>query len=312
MLYLEPRKRNLKKILAVVTLLILGNLLSVSQIHAETISPSFTEEILVSGETIDKTVTITNDNNYDLFLTPTLYKYYPQTETISQLQPFEELVRITTDYIEIPSNSEKEINFQLVAPQALDPGTYYNLIVFTQSEQNLADSVIGASGSISHLVRIHIKQDSNSDIITNDWDSSLEVISRGIPFIKPSILKVTIFNNSPYTLTPKGEIQVVKRGGNKEPEYIKVNTDRKKVFPDQTFEHEYEVQNWYLEDIIFGKTAYIKLENGIDNNIQTQEIKIPSFTNEFLYIIASITVIILLATSIKEGASVIPEPEFSE
>jgi len=223
------------------------------------------------------------------------------------------LVRITTDYIEIPANSEREINFQLVAPQALDPGTYYNLIVFTQSGKNIEkDFVIGALGAISHLVKIDIIKDSTSEIVTDDWDINFEVISRGIPFFKPSILKVTIFNNSPYTLTPKGEIQIVKRGGNKEPEYIKVNTDRKNVFPEQTFEHEYEVQNWYLEDIFFGKTAYIRLENGLDENFQTEEIKIQSFTNEFLYIIASITVIILLATSIKEGSAVIPEQEFSE
>lgn len=304
-------KRKQKKILIIPILVALGSFLFLSNIYAETISPSFTEDILSSGNTSNHTLTITNENNYDLFLTPTLYKYYPQSEYILDLQPFEEIVRITNDYIEIPSNSEKEIDFQIVAPEALKPGTYYNLIAFTKSSQSSKDGgMIGTSGVISHLVRLHITDDPDLLRVTDDYDVNLEVVSRGIPFIKPSIIKLTLFNNSNFTLTPKGEIQIVKRSGDKEPEYIKVNIDRARVFPEQTFEKEYEVQNWYIEDIFLGKTAYLKLENGLDKNVHTDEVQIPSFMNEFLYIVASITVIILLATSIKSDA--IPEPEFSE
>jgi hypothetical protein len=305
------RKRTEKKILLITILVALGSFIFLSKTYAETISPSFTEEILTSGDISNHTVTITNEYAYDLFLTPTLYKYYPQSEYIVDLQPFEEIVRITNDYIEIPSNSEKEIDFQIIAPEALELGTYYNLITFTQSTQSTdEDGMIGTSGAISHLVRLHITDDPDLVRVTDDYNINLEVVSRGIPFIKPSIIKLTLFNNSNFTLTPKGEIQIVKRGGDKEPEYIKVNTDRERVFPEQTFEKEYEVQNWYVEDIFFGKTAYLKLENGLDKNIRSNEVEIPGFTNEFLYIIASITVIILLATSIKSDA--IPEPEFSE
>ena len=170
--------------------------------------------------------------------------------------------------------------------------------------------MIGTSGAISHLVRLHITDDPNLIKVTDDYNINLEVVSRGIPFIKPSIIKLTVFNNSQFTLIPKGEIQIVKRSKDKEPEYIKVNTERERVFPEQTFEKEYEVQNWYLEDVLFAKTVYLKLENGLDKNIRANEVQIPSFTNEFLYIIASITVLILLATSIKKDTR--PEPEFSE
>ena len=267
--------------------------------------------MLIYGASSNHQVTITNDKEYDIFLTPTLYKYYPQTEFILNLEPFEEIVRITNDYITIPSNSQKDINFQIIAPENLDLGTFYNLIVFTQSNQSQdQQSTIGASGSLSHLVRLHITQKSEQDIVTENWDVNLEVVNRGIPFFRASTIKVTVFNNSKYTLTPKGEIQVVKRRGNKEPEYIKVNMDRKRLFPEQTFEQEYEVTSWYLEDIFFGKTAYLKIENGLDKNVLSEEIKIAGFTNEFLYILGTITVVIILAFSIKKDTK--PEPEFSE
>jgi hypothetical protein len=131
---------------------------------------------------------------------------------------------------------------------------------------------------------------------------NIEVVSRGIPFIKPAILKLTFYNNSTYTLIPLGEIQVVKKSGDKEPEYIKVNIDRTSVYPEQSFEKEFEVKNWYLEDILSGKTAYIQIKNGIDDTVINSEIEIPGFLNEFLYILGVSTILILLVQSIKKDS----------
>ncbi len=289
----------------------LASFLFSSEIFAESISPFYTEDILVSGSNENYSLTIENENDYDLFLTPKVYKYYPKSEYISELEPFEEFVKIDTDYIEIPSNGEKEINFQIVAPQSLEPGTYYNLIVFQQTGQTVEENErIGASGAISHLVKLHLTDD-NSDKITEEYDVSLEVKDRGIPFIKPTKLKLTFFNNSPYTLIPQGEIEVVKRSSNQQPEYIKVNLERARVYPNDIAEFEYEVNNWYIEDIFFGKKAYIQIGNGIDEESMRKEIGIPSFRNEFLYILATITITILLASSMQ-GGDTKPEPEYAE
>jgi hypothetical protein len=290
--------------------LVLASFLFVSETFAESISPFYTEDKLISGSNKNYSLTLTNENDSDLFVTPKVYKYYPKSEYISELEPFEEFVKIGNDYIEIPSGSKKEINFQIVAPQSLEPGTYYNLIVFQQTGQTVEEEKkIGASGAISHLVKLHLLAD-NTDRVTDEYDVSLEVTDRGIPFLKPSKLKLTFFNNSPYTLIPKGEIQVVKRGGNKPPEYIKVNLDRVRAYPKDTVEFEYEVNNWYIEDIFFGKTAYIQIGNGIDDGVIGKEILIGGFRNEFLYILATMTVIILLATSLKGDTK--PEPEYAE
>jgi hypothetical protein len=139
----------------------------------------------------------------------------------------------------------------------------------------------------------------------------MQVTSRGIPFYKPARVKILIFNNSQYTLIPKGELQIVKNRQDKEPEYIKVNMDRIRVYPKDSIELEYKIDKWYLEDIIFGKTAYLKLSNGLDNTVINTQVKIPGYRNELLYILATITVIILLARSIK-GNDTKPEPEYAE
>ena len=128
---------------------------------------------------------------------------------------------------------------------------------------------------------------------------NIQVVRKSIPFLKPAVLKVSFFNNSQYTLIPKGEIQVVKKNADKEPEYIKINLDRDKVYPEDSYEKEYEVNNWYLDDIFFGKTAYLKIQNGIDNGITTKEITIPGFKNEFIYIVVTLIVIFALVRSIK-------------
>ncbi len=274
-------------------------------------SPITTETTLGKDQRSQHSITIENENDYDIYLTPKIYKYYPQSEYISDPQGFEELVIIDTDYITIPSNSSKKIPFQIVAPQALDLGTYYNLIVFQPRGQTQEEkAVIGTTGELSHLVKVNIVNNPNAQEFTDDYDIHFEVTDRGIPFIKPAKVKLTFFNNSKYTLTPIGEIQVVKKRENKEPEYIKINLDRTKVYPEQTYEKEYEVENWYLEDVIFGKTAYLKLQNGLDDKVTTAETTIPGFRNELLYILATVTVVILMATSLKTDTK--PEQEYAE
>jgi hypothetical protein len=303
------KKEKKKVLIAIIT--VLASILSISPIYAETISPFSTEETLGIGQSTRHSISYSNENEYSIFITPKVYKYYPQSEYILDAEGFEKFVIIDTDYIEIPANSKVEISFQIDAPEALEPGTYYNLIVFQPTQQNEKDDpIIGATGALSHIVKLHITDDVKGVQITDQYDTNLEILNRGIPFVKPAKIRFSFFNNSQYTLIPKGEIQVVKRSGDKEPEYFKINTSRDRVFPDESFEQEFEVSNWYIEDVLFGKTAYLKVQNGIDENIRSEEVTIPGFRNEFLYILATATVVVLLATSLKSDGE--PEQEYAE
>ena len=299
--YLKTKRRKILLITTAITILV-SLIFFPKDSYAETISPSFTEDTLVIGESSQHNFQFINDNNYDIFVTPKLYKYYPQSEYVLDLEAYEEIVEIDNDYIKIPANESSQINFQIKAPEALELGTYYNLIVLEQVGTKKEDSTIGASKAISHLVKLNIVDNPNLDKITEEYDANIEVINRGIPFIKPAVLKITFFNNSKYTLIPTGEIQVVKKSADKEPEYIKINTERTQIFPEQTFEKEYEVQKWYIEDIFFGKTVYVQMSNGIDNGIITLEAEISGFQKELLYILGISTLLILLIQSIKKDS----------
>jgi len=129
--------------------------------YAETISPSLTEDTLVSGESSKHSLEFINDNDYDIFITPELYKYYPQSEYVLDLEPYEEIVDIGNDYIKIPANTSSEIDFRIKAPESLDPGTYYNLMVFEPIGKEKEDSTIGANQAISHLIKLNIIDNPN-------------------------------------------------------------------------------------------------------------------------------------------------------
>lgn len=299
MSYLESGKKE-KRIVLVVIITILVSFFPY-RIKAESISPNSTKVNQTAGGITNETLEITNDKEYDIYITPKVYKYYPQSEYILEPKPFEEFVKIDTDSILVGGNSTKTIKFQVLGVEALDPGTYYNLIVFTKKLDNSAneDSSVGTTALLSHLVTLNLIADPYLDKITEDFDFNLTVIDKGIPFFKPAKLGVTFFNNSKYTLIPKGEIQVVKHKEDKEPEYIKVNLDRNRAYPKDSLEMEFQVNSWYLSDIFFGKTAYLKLQNGIDDGIYTKEVQIPGFKNESIYVLIALVVIMALVRSVK-------------
>jgi hypothetical protein len=311
MLYSNSQEKR-KRIVLIAIITVLGSLFLTTKVSAESISPHSTDVTVNVGEIIKQSITLTNGKEYEIYVTPKLYKYYPKTEVILDLEPFEEFVIIDSDYITIPPKSNVDIPFQITGLKSVEPGTYYNLIAFEPTPQSEEEqNRIGASGALSHIVKINLTNSSNQAQITDDYAVEMKVTSRGIPFYKPAKVKILIFNNSQYTLIPKGELQIVKYSKDKEPQYIKVNMDRVRVYPKDSIELEYEINKWYVEDIIFGKTAYLKLNNGLDDTEINTQIEIPGYRNELLYILTTITVIILLARSIK-GNDTKPEPEYAE
>lgn len=292
--------RKGRRIVLVITTTILVSILNTTLSQAQTISPSILEVTQTIGQTTTQTLDITNDKNYDLYLKAHIYKYYPQSEYMTEPQDYETFVRIDTDTIVIPSKSTTTVRYEIVGNESLEPGTYYNLISFEQqaSQSNTDDSTVGTTTAISQLVSLNLTN-TNTQNATEEYDINVEVIQKGIPFIKPTKIKITFLNNSKYTLIPQGEIKIVKHSEDKEPEYIKVNIDRNRVYPEQSVEYEYELNTWYLEDIFFGKTAYIKIQNGIDTQVINQEVELPNFKNESIYAVIIIVVLIALVRSVK-------------
>ena len=176
-------KRELRKVL-VVGIITLASLLLPTPLLAETISPSVTEVTQSITDVSNESVTISNDKNYDIYITPQTYKYYPQNEFVEDLETYEEFVKIDTDSILIPANSSKTISFQVLGLKSLDPGTYYNLIIFSQQldNQKKEDTNIGTTANISHLVILNLTTNPDLEQITQEYDIDIQVENKEYPF----------------------------------------------------------------------------------------------------------------------------------
>jgi hypothetical protein len=294
------RKGKIKVLVVVITTLV-SLLLFTKTLYAESLVPNITEINLSYTEISNKTLSITNDNDYDIYITPKVYKYYPHSEYIEEINESESFIIADTDSIKIDANSKEKISFQIYGNQALQPGTHYNLIVFTNDLENKKDNTsIGTTAQLSHLVVLNLVENPEISNVTNNYNTDIEIINKGIPFIKPAQIKITFYNNSTYTLMPRGEIQILKHSENKQPQYIKINQDREKVYPSESVEMIYDIDHWYIEDILFSKKAYIKLGNGIDNTLINDEVLLPNFRNEIIYIIITTVVIMIVIKSIKK------------
>ena len=60
-----------------------------------------------------------------------------------------------------------------------------------------------------------------------------------------------------------------------------------------------EIDKWYLEDLIFGKTVYVKVQNGIDKGVIYDEIQLPNYKDELVYLLITTIIILTLARSIS-------------
>ena len=65
------------------------------------------------------------------------------------------------------------------------------------------------------------------------------------------------------------------------------------------------IANYSLSDIL----QLFKIENGLDENVTTKEIEIPGFKNELIYILVTISILILLVTSLKGNTKSKPKSD---
>jgi hypothetical protein len=300
-MYQSEYPKEVRKVAQYLLILILVSLgfFIPSKVKAITISPAYSETYSSYEEQISKSFTVKNDNDYDIYLRPKIYKYYPPADYISIPEKHEEFTIVDTDVITIPANSQKEIGYQIYAKPSFEYGTYYNLIAL-EIQSSLSQEAVGAVPVISFLSVIHITdKDIKGESITDQFSMDIEVIKKGLPFIMPAKIKVAIFNNSKYTLRPIGEVQSVTYKQKQEPEYVKINIDRERIFPNDEYEQTIELKKWHIQDIFFSKTIYTKLYNGLDETFITKEVTLPTYKNELLYTLVILMVIYGLLKSVK-------------
>ena len=208
-------------------------LFSPEEISADSISPFINEVDLKENERTREELLFTNDSDTPKEILLQVYGYNLKTEEIDNEIPL--LLRVDTDSFLIPARETKDLPYEIVLPENIGVGTYFNLLVLKPISQ-IEDSTLTTSPSISQLVRINIyPADSTENTISPiPADITLEVVNRGIPWIKGAEIEYTYKNISNYILQPKGEIQVFNQKQNTEPIYLKINTKEDLLHPGDT------------------------------------------------------------------------------
>ncbi len=265
----------------------------------------FQKEVLISNnERKTETLTFTNDTNKEINISPKVLSYDAKNQELIDTETYI-FVKTDKEIFNVKAHESLTLSYEIIPPDNILPGTYFNIIILqTQSEESFiqGENPIGLLGNISQLVIINVV-DSESQvkgISTEFAQISIEIVNKGIPFIKPTIIKYTMQNTSNYVLNPVGEIQIFNQKGKYEPLYIKINSNEIKLYPKDKLEQEFTVKDWNISDIFNPREIVGRFYNGIDENylmvnIQQQ----PNYL--FLTIIALIFIgLIILVKSICE------------
>lgn len=284
----------LKKIFLTICFVLLFLIPSMQKALANTVFPYKVERIISNQERTKETVSFRNDERKDIYVSPLVYSYNPQTLEITTTQSYI-FVRADIDIFKVEPNEVLTLNYEIVPPLNIEPGTYFNLIVFRTEQENSfiqEDNPVGVTNNLSHLVVLHVT-DSESAVygITTEFAQiSLEVVEKGIPFIRPTRVKYIYQNTTNYVLNPKGEIQIFSKKGKYAPIYIKINSKEEKLYPGGIIEEEFEIDRYDITDIYTERTIIGRFYNGIDENIILKET-----TLEVNYTILALGTITLIA-----------------
>jgi hypothetical protein len=259
-------------------LLLLLNLVSwfvPTVLQANTLHPYKNELLITNQERTREKIFFTNNSRKDILFTPVIYSFDPQTLELTQDGHI--FTRADQEIFSVKPEETLEIDYEIVPVSNMRPGTYFNLIVLeTQAEDTFVTETnpIGAIDSLSHLAVLHIA-DPEGDIygITSEFAQiSLEVVERGIPFIKPTVIKYTYQNITDYVLNPMGEIQIYSKQGHYPPIYLKINKEQEKIYPQGLLEEELEIDQYHIADFYSDRVIVGRFYNGIDENLILKEI----------------------------------------
>lgn len=266
------------KSLGVTISLLFFLILPFSTVHASMTVTPFKEEILISPqEKIRKTITLKNNGKDIIKVSPVVFSYNPQTQTLIDTENYI-FVRTDREIFTIKPKETLTLSYEIVPPSNIKPGTYFNLIVLKKEEDALKDiskNPVGAIDSLSHLVIMHVKDEENSVLgITSDFAlTTISIEENGIPFIRPTKIKYVYQNISNYVLEPQGEIQIYNNKGNYAPKYIKINEEKEKLYPGGTIEKVIDIKEIHIADILNGRSIVGRFYNGIDEGFKIVELK---------------------------------------
>lgn len=293
--------KNTLTILFAVTLLLFNS----SCIFADSLTPTIFEKGVTAGTTSTGTVTFRNEGTTAITVKPYVSAYDPK---LLQLITDEKKIFITMDIetYEVQTGGTLTLNYEIKPPANLTPGSYFNLIIMQKvmpSTYLNTKNPTGTIDSMSQLVVIHILEQSDTGVlgIKADFASiTMDVIDKGIPFLKPTTVKYTYQNTTNYVLDPKGEIQVFDGRSSYSPIYKQINANNEKLYPQDIIEEILTISNWHFSDLIFGRKIVGYFYNGIDEN---SVISGPVTTSYYAYLGILGGIVILIGILIKAIAS---------
>jgi hypothetical protein len=247
-----------------------------SKTEANTLFPHTKELLITNHERTKEQLSFTNNSLKDMLVTPVIYSYDPQTIELTQDDGYI-FTRADKEIFKVKPGDTLELEYEIVPISNMRPGTYFNLLVL---EKQFEDTFItetnplGATDSLAHLVVLHIA-DSEVGVygITSEFaKTDIQILEKGIPFIRPTLIKYTYQNTTNYVLNPMGEIQVYSEQGKYPPVYIKINEQQKKLYPGGLLEEEFEIEQYHYSDLYSNRVIIGRFYNGIDENLLIKEI----------------------------------------
>ena len=265
--------------------------------------PPINEVFLQRSTKQTYTVNITNSENKKISVSPKVYPYSAEDESLINGDGYL-FVKTDLETFDIEPNGSISLRYEIVPPQNLQPGTYFNLIIFEETRQKQIyqeKNPVNTTANLSQLVVLHLTEAGNvKGIASNFANITLEIVDQGLPFIRPTKVKYVYQNITNYVLEPDGEIQIFNIDGKYEPQYIKINKSEEKTYPNGILEEEIEINSWKLRDIISQRKIIGRFYNGLDENYLTKEVTTESYS---LYLIGAgvlIIILVLLARSLHK------------
>lgn len=296
---------RLKNILFTICFVLLFSLPSFSKVSANAVFPYKKEVIISNQERTKETVSFRNDSKKDVFISPQVYSYNPQTLEITDTQSYI-FTRVDMEIFKVKPDETLSLNYEIIPPTNIGPGTYFNLIVLQKKEDDVflqQTNPIGVMDNLSHLVVLHIiESDAAVYGITSEFAQiTLQVVENGIPFVRPTRIKYIYQNITNYVLSPEGEIQLFNRKGAYSPIYLKINEEEKKLYPGGIIEEEFEIDKYDFTDLFNTRTIVGRFYNGIDENLILKETNLdPNYSILLVALIFFLSLILLIKAVIQD------------
>lgn len=244
--------------------------------YANKLFPSINEQILKPGSITKHRVTFENTTNKEIYIFPEVYSFDPRSNQLID-KDSHIFIRADRDSFPVEANSKLKLDYEIIMPTNIIPGTYINLIILRQTNDkglSLNGNIVGTTESLSQLVVMHVTDMANILGITSDFAQiDMTIVDKGIPFLRSTRIKYTYQNTTNYVLKPDGEIQIYNNNGRYQPLYIKINTKRETLYPGEMMEETIVIKDWNLSDLLYPRTIVGRFYNGIDENYILKEIQ---------------------------------------